>query len=42
MITYDRPLRDAESRDYRQITATKNTPEDFNDQTNNTFNIGKS
>jgi hypothetical protein len=39
VISYDRPLPDAESRDYMQITEIKNGQELFNDQTNETFNV---
>ena len=39
VIAYDRALPDAESRDYMQITETRNAQEVFNDQTNDTLNV---
>ena len=39
VIEYDRPLPDAESRDYIQISEIKNPPELFNDATAETFTV---
>lgn len=39
VIEYDRPLPDAESRDYIQISEVKHAPELFNDATNETSTV---
>ena len=39
VIEYDRPLPNAESRDYMQISEVKNAPEVFNDATAETFTV---